>query len=155
MKPEEERLWHAVTATFYPTPIRRPATLAPTPKPAAEPQPAPKARPYRPPEPIEPGRSRRISREHQLEARLDLHGLDQDRAREVLTRFIVRAQEEGCRAALIITGKGVRGDGVLRQRTPEWLAEPSLRHVVAGISQAHRRHGGDGALYVAIKRKRP
>ena len=54
---------------------------------------------------------------------------------------------------LVITGKGVQGDGVLRRRTPEWLAAPQLRSVVAGVSEAHRRHGGEGALYVALKRK--
>jgi DNA-nicking Smr family endonuclease len=42
---------------------------------------------------------------------------------------------------------------VLRRRTPEWLADPALRGVVAGVSEAHRRHGGEGALYVALKRK--
>jgi DNA-nicking Smr family endonuclease len=41
----------------------------------------------------------------------------------------------------------------LRRRTPEWLASPGLRTVVAGVSEAHRRHGGEGALYVALKKK--
>ena len=53
----------------------------------------------------------------------------------------------------MITGKGTQGDGVLRRFTPEWLAAAPLRAVVAGVSQAHRRHGGEGALYVALKRK--
>jgi DNA-nicking Smr family endonuclease len=53
---------------------------------------------------------------------------------------------------LVITGKGALGDGVLRRRTPEWLAEPPLRSVVAGVSEAHRARGGAGALYVALKR---
>jgi DNA-nicking Smr family endonuclease len=54
----------------------------------------------------------------------------------------------------VITGKGVGGDGVLRRRVPEWLAAPPIRPHVAGVSEAHRRHGGDGALYVALKRRR-
>ena len=54
---------------------------------------------------------------------------------------------------LVITGKGVQGDGVLRRRAPEWLGAAAMAHIVAGISEAHRRHGGDGALYVALKRK--
>jgi DNA-nicking Smr family endonuclease len=83
---------------------------------------------------------------------LDLHGLDQDRARSALLRFLVHAQAQGERAVLVITGKGSRGDGVLRRQTPDWLAEPSLRPVVAGWSHAHRRHGGEGAIYVALKR---
>ncbi len=70
----------------------------------------------------------------------------------VLLNFLRRAQAEGWRAVLVITGKGTRSDGVLRRRAPEWLADPSLRSVVAGVSEAHRRHGGEGALYVALKR---
>ena len=60
---------------------------------------------------------------------------------------------EGERSVLVITGKGVMGDGVLRRRAPEWLGEPGLREVVAGVSEAHQKHGGDGALYVALKRR--
>ena len=83
----------------------------------------------------------------------DLHGLDQDRAKAALEGFLARVWDEGARAVLVITGKGVQGDGVLRRRAPEWLAAPHLAHLVAGISDAHRRHGGEGALYVALKRK--
>jgi DNA-nicking Smr family endonuclease len=54
----------------------------------------------------------------------------------------------------VITGKGVQGDGVLRRRVPEWLAAPHLSHMIAGVAEAHRRHGGAGALYVALKKKR-
>jgi DNA-nicking Smr family endonuclease len=107
-----------------------------------------------PPIDIEPGRKRRLTRERDpLDLVLDLHGLDQDRARAVLHRFLLRAQDDGARAVLVITGKGVQGDGILRRRAPEWLAEPAVRSVVAGVSEAHRRHGGAGALYVALKRR--
>jgi DNA-nicking Smr family endonuclease len=112
--------------------------------------------PSEPPAPqrIEPNRQRRLVRERDpLDRRLDLHGLDQDSARAALIGFLLRAQLDGARAVLVITGKGFQGDGVLRHRTPEWLAEPVLRGVVAGVSQADRRHGGEGALYVALKRK--
>lgn len=105
-------------------------------------------------DPIEPRRKHRIAREREpIGARLDLHGLDQDRARGVLERFLARAWDEGFRAVLVITGKGVKGDGILKRRTPEWLAAPHLAHMVAGISDAARHHGGEGALYVALKRK--
>jgi DNA-nicking Smr family endonuclease len=57
------------------------------------------------------------------------------------------------RAVLVITGKGFLGDGILRRRTPDWLSSPSLRSVVAGVSEAHRRHGGEGALYIALKKR--
>jgi len=103
---------------------------------------------------IEPNRARRIflGREP-IGARIDLHGLGQDQARAALLAFLQRAQADGLRAALVITGKGLSGDGVLRRRAPEWLAEPALRGVVAGVAHAHPRHGGDGALYVALKRR--
>jgi DNA-nicking Smr family endonuclease len=86
--------------------------------------------------------------------RIDLHGLSQDQARADLIAFVQAAVLHGARGVLVITGKGALGDGVLRRRAPEWLAEPPLRPLVAGISEAHRRHGGAGALYVALKRHR-
>ncbi len=105
---------------------------------------------------IEPGRRRRLDRgRDQPAASVDLHGLNQDQARAALTGFILRGRAENRRTILVITGKGALGDGVLRRRVPEWLAEPPLRKIVAGLSEAHRRHGGDGALYVALKRAEP
>lgn len=107
-----------------------------------------------PPSRIEPNRKRRIAKEHDpIGARLDMHGLDQDRARATLEGFIRRAFDDGHRAVLVITGKGKVGQGVLKQRTPEWLADPGLREMIAGVSAADQRHGGEGALYVALKRR--
>ncbi len=164
LKPEEARLWRAVASTVSPY-----AGRVLPPEPPAPPRPVVQARPPAHPEPprptvpprkvaaalhpIEPNRARRIviGREP-IGARLDLHGLDQDRARDALEGFIVRAQLEGCRAVLVITGQGRSGGGVLRRRAPEWLAGPRLRGVVAGVSVADRKHGGEGALYVALKR---
>ncbi|HEX7800963.1 MAG TPA: Smr/MutS family protein, partial [Asticcacaulis sp.] len=57
------------------------------------------------------------------------------------------------RAVLVITGKGVAETGLLKRMAPEWLADPALSHIVAGLSPAHARHGGAGALYVALKRR--
>jgi len=111
---------------------------------------------YRPlePHPIEPLRRRRLARERDvIGARLDLHGLDQDRARAALHAFLHRACAQGHRAVLVITGKGALGDGILRRRAPEWLSEPEVRPLIAGVSQADRRHGGAGALYIALKRR--
>ena len=104
---------------------------------------------------VDPSLHRRlaIGREA-LAARIDLHGLTQDAARAALTGFVRRSVDDGWRAVLVITGKGVSGDGVLRRRVPEWLAAPPIREHIAGVSEAHRRHGGEGALYVALKRKR-
>jgi DNA-nicking Smr family endonuclease len=107
------------------------------------------------PDPIEPGRKRRIARARDpIEARIDLHGMDQDRARAALHGFLQRAHSDGLRAVLVITGKGVEGDGILKRRTPDWLAEPVVRGFIAGVSPAERRHGGEGALYIALKRRK-
>jgi len=104
---------------------------------------------------VEAGLHRRLSRDREaVAARIDLHGMTQDVARAALTGFVARSAEEGWRAVLVITGKGVGGDGVLRRRVPDWLAEPPIRAHIAGVSEAHRRHGGEGALYVALKRRR-
>ena len=134
------------------TAIRVRARSSPTSRAAhqTQPRPAPKS----PPGEIEPGRKRRLTRERDhLEFRLDLHGFNQDGARAALHRFLLHAQADGSRAVLVITGKGYQGDGVLRRFAPDWLADPALRGVVAGVSDAHRRHGGEGALYVALKRR--
>ena len=78
--------------------------------------------------------------------------MSQDRARTALEAFLRRACDDGWRLVLVITGKGLSGDGILKRRTPEWLAEPAIRALVAGVSDAHRRHGGKGALYVTLRR---
>ena len=70
-----------------------------------------------------------------------------------LEAFLRRTWDDGWRAVLVVTGKGVQGDGVLRRRVPDWLGAPELSNIVAGLSEAARHHGGEGALYVALKRK--
>lgn len=105
------------------------------------------------PDPIEPRRKRRITRERDpIEARIDLHGHNQFAAEDRLKAFITQAWLQGLRAVLVITGKGPDNAGVIRQRTPEWLASADLAPMIAGFSEAHARHGGGGALYVALKR---
>ena len=165
LRPEELRVWSVVAGTVHPLPGRVSAVPAPSPQAAGADVPAhvpPPAKAERKPpqrgrnalEGIEPNRRHRIARERDpIGARLDLHGYDQDRARVALESFLRRAWNEGYRSVLVITGKGVQGDGVLRRRAPEWLGAAHLSSIVAGISEAHRRHGGAGALYVALKRR--
>lgn len=160
LKPEEQRLWSMVAATIHPlhgrdTPKKAmPQTLdAPA---RIEPKRAEEARRRlrEALEGIEPNRRHRIVKEREeIGARIDLHGLTQDRAKAALEAFLQRAFDDGWRAVLVITGKGVQGDGVLRKRVPDWLGAPHLAHIVAGLSEAARHHGGEGALYVALKRK--
>jgi DNA-nicking Smr family endonuclease len=144
----------AAAAPTGPTAPPKVVGSAKTPRVAPAKAPPKLHQPYVAPKTIEPRRKRRIVRgRDEIAGRLDLHGLDQDRAREALHDFLLRAYDDGARAVLVITGKGRMGDGVLRRRAPEWLADPALRAIVAGLSQADRHHGGEGAFYIALKRK--
>ncbi|MEM8986697.1 MAG: Smr/MutS family protein [Pseudomonadota bacterium] len=99
-----------------------------------------------------------------IDGRIDLHGMTQAEAHGALAGFIASAYEAGKRCVLVITGKGARNTderplfaperGVLRRRTPEWLSHAPLRPMVAAIAPAHARHGGEGALYVYLRKKR-
>lgn len=84
------------------------------------------------------------------EARLDLHGHTQDQAYSALLRFLGRARDSDRRVALVITGKS----GVLHDAVPRWLAQTDFRQYISGIAPAHIRHGGGGAVYITLKRKR-
>jgi DNA-nicking Smr family endonuclease len=92
------------------------------------------------------------------DSRIDLHGMTQDRAHRALLSFLRRAQADGARVVLVITGKGARGPasepGVLRRAVPQWLALPEFRSFVVGYEIAHVTHGGEGALYVRVRRGR-
>ena len=99
-----------------------------------------------------------------IDAALDLHGLTQAEAHQALRGFLRHSQARGARLVIVVTGKGGgRSDepgtgqerGVLRRLTPHWLREPDLRSVVLGFEEAGRAHGGSGALYVRLRRRRP
>jgi DNA-nicking Smr family endonuclease len=133
------------------------------PPPAA--RPAKSARPDKPP-PVPPlaplGRRERsqLSRgRKEIDARLDLHGMTQTRAHRALLSFLQRASGDGLTFVLVITGKGRAssedaGRGVLRRQVPEWLSLPEFRALVVGFEEAHIGHGGEGALYVRVRRAR-
>jgi DNA-nicking Smr family endonuclease len=178
---EEQALWQAITRSVLPLKRRRKHAAGPKlavetkPKPtprlptslvhalAANPKPAPKPIPK--PTPKDPGlvpidrRSRqKLTRGTQaIDARLDLHGRTQDEAHVVLLRFLQRAQGNGAKTVLVITGKGGRSDtgrGVLKRQVPMWLALPEFRTLVVGFGDAAIGHGGEGALYVRVRRIR-
>jgi DNA-nicking Smr family endonuclease len=94
----------------------------------------------------------------EIDARLDLHGMTQTRAHHALSGFLHRAHREGLTFVLVITGKGKMGAeserGVLRRQVPQWLSLPEFRSLVVGFEEAHIGHGGEGALYVRIRRSR-
>lgn len=99
----------------------------------------------------------------QPEGRIDLHGMTLAQAHPALTGFILSAHACQKRLVLVITGKGKTAEdigpipvrrGVLKHHVPQWLAAPPLSGVVLQVTQAHKKHGGEGALYVYLRRQR-
>jgi DNA-nicking Smr family endonuclease len=100
----------------------------------------------------------------EIDGKIDLHGRSQAEAHDALHAFIHRAHRAGKRCLLVITGKGgvklagmgagERSRGVLRQAVPRWLNEPGLRRYILAFDHARPQHGGEGALYVLLKRER-
>jgi DNA-nicking Smr family endonuclease len=174
---EERALWESVAKQTKPL-RRKPRAAKPqevlsaveTPlatTPSVPPQPLPSAKIQRAPKPEAPplaplGRRERsqLSRgRKEIDARLDLHGMTQIRAHRELSGFLRRAHAEGLTFVLIITGKGKTigpesERGVLRRQVPQWLNLPEFRALVVGFEEAHIGHGGEGALYVRIRRMR-
>ncbi|MEA4839226.1 MAG: Smr/MutS family protein [Rhodospirillaceae bacterium] len=90
-----------------------------------------------------------------IEARLDLHGMTRESAHRALIRFVADSFDAGRRCILVVTGKGTReGSGVLRAEVPHWLNGDPIRGMVLTFAQAKPWHGGDGALYLLLKRRR-
>ena len=176
---EERALWESVAKQVKP--LRKkprvakpdapaPATAAVTKQPTAT-KPKAAAPIVSPPKPLPPpsapplaplGRRERsqLSRGRKdIDARLDLHGMTQTRAHRVLFTFLQRAHHDGLTFVLVITGKGKVGGaeserGVLRRQVPQWLSLPEFRSMVVGFEEAHIGHGGEGALYVRVRRAR-
>lgn len=172
---EDRELWELVAKQVKPlrkyratkvhtAPRAEPSTAVPVAKPALSPRPSAQAPAPRPSKPAMPplaplGKRERtnLSRgRSEIEARLDLHGMTQMRAHRALTGFLHRAHHEGLTFVLVITGKGRSGgeSGVLRRQVPEWLSLPEFRAFVVGFEEAAIGHGGEGALYVRIRRAR-
>jgi DNA-nicking Smr family endonuclease len=173
---DERVLWKGVTRSI--APLRKslalepdgaePATAPSPPKPRARPAPAitaPAALPKRvapPPPPLAPLTRRikkRIARgNHAIDGRLDLHGMTQAEAHDALFGFLRAKQARGAKVVLVITGKGARGSGdgrgVLKRMVPMWLGMPDFRGFIVGFESAAVGHGGEGALYVSLRRAR-
>ncbi len=169
---EERALWHGVARSVRPlrAPVRReaetrgPDTVAPAARTAHKAkaiklvEPPRVVRPSPPPLAVLARREKlKLARGRVgIDARIDLHGMTQAEAHMRLVRFLRRAQSDGAKFVLVITGKGARaGDpdrGVLRRQVPHWLQLPDLRDAVVGFEEAHVAHGGEGALYVRLRR---
>ena len=171
---DERSLWENVARQVKPLKKRPRAAkvAAPMPeipaavKPAASPRPIAAVHAPKPSKPAVPPlaplgrrqRSRLSKGRSEIDARLDLHGMTQVRAHRALLGFLQRAHHDGLTFVLVITGKGApRADaerGVLRRQVPHWLRLPEFRTLVVGFEEAHLGHGGEGALYVRIRRAR-
>jgi DNA-nicking Smr family endonuclease len=173
----DAELWARVAKTAKPLGKQKPAT-APEPTKPSDQRPVkqaplrqppakalPKAAPIARGEALDRETARKLARGRiAVEARLDLHGMRQRDAHAALRRFLKSAQHKGYRHVLVITGKGAEPDprrsfyedderGLLRQAVPHWLAAPDLAQVVVSFAPAPRRLGGEGALYVRLRRR--
>ncbi len=177
---EERALWQMIAKTAVPLKRRRKSEPKPAPVPPekAAPKlakPKTKAPPPKAPAPVAspPVRPHELTHGHAvgidkrqaerfrrgktpIEGKIDLHGRTQQEAHDDLHHFLARAHAASKRMVLVITGKGITGakSGVLRENVPRWLNEPSLRRHVLAFDYAEPQHGGQGALYVLLKRKK-
>jgi DNA-nicking Smr family endonuclease len=167
---EERVLWTTVTRAIEPLratvrvapdadgepamEIAKPAYSAAGPKRASPPLVSQNPAPLLPP--LGRRMKQRVARGKQvIDSRLDLHGLTQSEAHAALLRFMHNAHARDARLVLVITGKGRGGEpGILRRQVPRWLGLPEFRAFVTGFEDAHVAHGGEGALYVRLRRAR-
>lgn len=165
----ERILWREITRSIAPLRPLTPEEIetaadarAPAPSIAAPPRSA-RPQPQRPkteaPPPLAAlGRraKQRVARGRDpIDGRLDMHGLTQAEAHDALLHFLHAAQARGARLVMVITGKGRGGEGgVLKRQVPLWLALPEFRAMIVGFEDAHQRHGGEGALYLRLRKGR-
>ena len=171
LAPEERALWEKVIASVRPLAPRKPLEAAPPPAapepPAAKTQPAPRKAAPAPKKKAEPGTTLDASWDRRLaqglvqpDLTVDLHGHNLATAYDLLDRRLDEAVSTGARLLLLITGKPPQGErwpvqrGAIRAAVGDWLAASSHAGSIAAIRGAHRRHGGTGALYIVIRRRR-
>lgn len=126
---------------------RSPRGLPPASKPAAAPKPQVPG--------LDGSTERKLTRGLlEIDATIDLHGMTQAQAHTTLDRFVGRHVNQASRVLLVVTGKGKGGDGVLKRQMPEWLMAGPYASRILRIVTAARGHGGGGAFYVLLRRKR-
>ena len=179
---EDRALWHAVARTTEPMhgPVPddagQPATREHLAQLLGSATGAPRAddAPYKPvytrtpvslpptgasaPAPDQPAVEKRLLRQlargtRDVDATIDLHGMTQDRARYALLDFLQQGMAAGHRLVLVVTGKGEAGTGILRRNVPRWLRTEPFAGLVAGLREAQPGHGGEGALYVRLRKR--
>jgi DNA-nicking Smr family endonuclease len=178
--PEELELWRQVAQTVRPIKSRRrhakakeetppappaakprSAKPAPAPAPSAGTKPQALAKPHELTHGLSHGIDRRQAERFRkgklaIEGKIDLHGRTQQDAHDDLLAFLRRARDAEKRCVLVVTGKGMTSSktGILRQAVPRWLNEPAFRSLVLAFDYAEPQHGGEGALYVLMKKVR-
>ena len=173
--PDDFEVWRRMTRSVRPLPgrsappapqEREPVSEAETVEPPEADAPAPSGPPaLRSPAAPGPGIDKRTARRIRrgalpIDAKIDLHGLTREEAYRRLTAFIAQSQAGGRRLVLVVTGKGRRSEdgmaaGVIRREAPLWLTRPPNAARVLDTAPAQARHGGDGALYVYLRKLRP
>ena len=89
-----------------------------------------------------------------IEGSIDLHGMTTAQAHPALDRFLASSMASGKRCVSVVTGKGYRGEGILRAEVPRWLNQSPNRERVLSFSYGTPNQGGTGALIVMLKRMR-
>lgn len=165
---EDLKIWRHVTRSVAPLHdvVRHPAEAdeAPAPRPRTVLAPEIPAPPvHRPSAPLKVGAladmdrrtAQRFKRgEMAVDGRIDLHGMTLDQAHGALTSYMRSAAARGSRCVIVVTGKGKDGVGRIRAEVPHWLNQQPLRGIILAVTTARVQHGGAGALYVLLKRKR-
>ena len=178
----EAAAWEKLAATVEPMHRSKPEAKPdqpPPPPPSSRVAPLPpaKTRPTKAREPSVPPVARRAPAPGNLDSHwdrrlksgeitpdlsLDLHDHGLDAAYTRLMRGMEQARSVGARVVLVVTGRPRPVDpadratrrGAIRAKILDWLAASEHGDNIAAIRQAHRRHGGDGALYIVLRRSR-
>lgn len=157
LRPEEQKVWNRVAQTVSPRKkhngkgAARPATQEDFAAMMRLPMPAhAQTRPV--PQSLDINRDKKTRRGRvEIDSKIDLHDMTLSQAQPALQRAVIRAAKKNHHCLLVITGKGARLEGVIRRHFPDWIADASLRPLIASYAPAHIRHGGSGAWYVFLK----
>ena len=179
LRPEERALWDKVVASVAPLhrlEARAAAEVSPaeTVSPAAPAKPAvakPRPRLSQPAVPAAarpvPGMTLDSTWDRRLgrglvapDFTVDLHGHNLATAYAMLDGRLEQAIASGARLMLLITGKPPKGErwpvarGAIRAAVGDWLHASRHAGAIAAVRNAHPRHGGEGALYIVLRRKK-
>lgn len=89
-----------------------------------------------------------------IDYKLDLHGMTLNEAYERLKVLFETAESKGFKCLLIVTGKGLHSkDKTIKSSITEWFSEPYFSNKIIKYIDAHKKHGGTGALYVLLKNR--